>query len=209
MRSFNRNAVLEVKELRAGKTGAWKKKTVERVEGRQRIELYGNHCDAFSSKVAASRAAVGDEKYKKLLEYIANDNNKISRVDLDARKDRYAEGVDKPRKITKSEVNVCGADVPAEMDGGLKKKDIQSKYDKEIKAEMEHRRIRYPEGEDGEPKPFKKLTMKEKRDLLVLDEIRVLAAEGKARDGIEPRNVKYIVPQSTEMKDLAARINSS
>merc|ERR1712238_208396 len=110
---------------------------------------------------------------------------------------------------TKSEVNVCGADVPAEMDGGLKKKDIQSKYDKEIKAEMEHRRIRYPEGEDGKPKPFKKLTMKEKRDLLVLDEIRVLAAEGKARDGIEPRNVKYIVPQSTEMKDLAARINSS
>ena len=65
------------------------------------------------------------------------------------------------------------------------------------------------EKKDGKPKPFKKPTMKEKRDLLVLDEIRVLAAEGKASDGIEPRNVKYIVPQSTEMKELAARINSS
>ena len=78
-----------------------------------------------------------------------------------------------------------------------------------IQAEMEHRRIKYPKYEDGKSKSFKNLTMKEKRDLLVQDEFRVLAADGKARDGIEPRNVKYVVPQSEEMKQLVAIINSS
>merc|ERR1712194_816519 len=57
MRPFNRDAVLEAKERCAGSTGARKKNTVEQVKGRKRIELYGNHCDAFSSKVASSRTA--------------------------------------------------------------------------------------------------------------------------------------------------------
>ena len=106
-------------------------------------------------------------------------------------------------------MNVCGPDVPAEMDGGLKKKDIVRKYNRQNKAEMKKRRIKHPKDEDGKSKPFEKLTMKEKRDLLVLDEISTLAAKGKAREGIESRNVKYIVPQSEKMKELVATINSS
>ena len=106
-------------------------------------------------------------------------------------------------------MNVCGPDVPAEIDDGVKKKDIQQRYEREIRAEMEYRRIKYPKDEDGKSKSFKKLTMKEKRDLLVQDEIRVLVADGKARYGIEPRNVKYEVSQSEEMRELVARINSS
>ena len=69
---------------------------------------------------------------------------------------------------------------------------------------MKKRQIKYPKGEDGKSKFIKELTMKEKRDLLVLDEIGILAAEGKAREGIKPRNIMNIVSQSEEMKELSS-----
>ena len=102
MRPFNRDVVLEVKEHRACNTGAWKKKTIERVAGRQRVELYGKYCDTFNSRVEASRAAIGDERCQQVFSHVATDNNKVSRLDLDARKDRFAMGIDKQHKITKS-----------------------------------------------------------------------------------------------------------
>ena len=73
----------------------------------------------------------------------------------------------------------------------LKKKNIQQQYDREMRAEMEQRCIKYPKYKNGKSKSFKKLTLKEKRDLLVQDEIRVLAADGNARAGIESHNLKY------------------
>ena len=54
--------------------------------------------------------------------------------------------------------------------------------------------------------------MKEERDLLVLDEIRILTVQGKAKEGIEPRHIKYIVPPSEaeemKMKELVVTINN-
>jgi len=95
--------------------------------------MFANHCDAFNSGFAG----VCNEKYQQLLDFISGDKNKISRVDLEARKEKYSKGVEKPRKITKSEQNVCGPDMLAEMDGGLKKCYIIRKYEKELKAEIE------------------------------------------------------------------------
>ena len=43
------------------------------------------------------------KKCRCLLDLVAGDTNKISRVDLEARKAKYAEGIKKPRKITVSE----------------------------------------------------------------------------------------------------------
>ena len=99
-------------------------------------------------------------------------------------------------------------DVPAEMDGGLKMKDIQKRYDKEIEEEMVCRRIELPVGEDGNRKRSDHLSMKEKRDLLRVDQMKMFAAELKAGDGIKPNDVKYIVPKSAALKALVARINA-
>jgi len=49
--------------------------------------------------------------------------------------------------------------------------------------------------------------MKEKRDLLRIDQMKMLAGELKAGDGIRPSDVKYIVPKSAAMKALVVRIN--
>ena len=43
--------------------------------------------------------------------------------------------------------------------------------------------------------------------LLLVDEMKNLAAELKAREGITPSDVKYIVPQSAEMITLVIKIN--
>ena len=67
--------------------------------------------------------------------------SEISRVDLEARKEKYSKGVEKPRKITKSEQNACGPGISAEIDGGLKKCYLIRKYEKETKAEIHCRRI--------------------------------------------------------------------
>jgi len=128
---------------------------------------------------------------------------------LEAQKEKYAEGVEKPRKETKSEQSRCGLDIPAEMDGGLKKKDIQKKYDAQIRAEIEFRRLVYPRDEEGNRKTYEQLSIAEKKELLINDEMGIIASELRAREGIQPDDVKYITPQSQEMKALVVRINSS
>ena len=152
MRPFNRDVVEKVKERRACDTAPRKKETVDRVEGPERIELYSKYCDNFNSRLETSWAEIGNEKCKQLLSHIANANNKVSRLDSDKKNDAFAVGIEKQRKITKPEMDVCGPDVPAEMDSGLKKKDLVRKYDRHINAEMEKRRIKYPKGKDGKSK---------------------------------------------------------
>ena len=86
-------------------------------------------------------------------------------------------------------------------------KDIQKKYDKEIEAEIVCRRIELPVDDDGKRKLCNQLSMKEKRELLRIDQMKMLAGELKAGDGIRPSDVKYIVPKSAAMKALVVRIN--
>ena len=163
--------------------------------------MFAKHINSFHAEVERARTLVGTETYTKLLWHIDGDANKISRVDLEARKEKYSEGVEKTRKVTKSEQSKCALDVPAEMDGGLKKKHVLKKYDDQIKAEIVCRKI--------EPKkPYNELSMAEKKEILWDNEMQRLVLEGKGRDGIETKSVKYIVPQSSEMKALVERINS-
>ena len=103
---------------------------------------------------------------------------------MDTWKERYVAGIDKRSKITKSEVNVCGAKVPAEMDGGHKKKDMQSKYVKETKAaEKDHHWIRCRADKNDKLRYFEKLSIEEKKDVLVLsmyvEEVRVHTCCGR------------------------------
>ena len=88
------------------------------------------------------------------------------------------------------------------MDGGLKKKDIQRKYDRQIRAEIEFRKLQLK-------KPYEELTMAEKKELLINSEMGIRAAQLKARDGISPGDITYITPQSEELQDLVKSINNS
>ena len=164
--------------------------------------MFAKHIHSFHAEVERARASVGIETYTKLLQHIDGDANKISRVDLEARKAKYSEGIEKTRKVTKSEQSKCAVDVPAEMDGGLKKKHVPKRYDDQIKAEIVCRKV-----ELG--KPYHELSMAEKKEILWDNEMQRLVVEGKGRDGIETRDVKYIVPQSSEMRALVERINSA
>ena len=87
------------------------------------------------------------------------------------------------------------------MDGGLKIKYILQKHDKEIRAEIECRGIRFS-------KPYAQLSMTEKKILLKVNEMKNLAVQLKAREGIQPNDVKKIAPQSAEMLALVIAINS-
>ena len=131
--------------------------------------MFGDYCDAFNLRNEESYAIIGNEQYNRLLDHIEGDSSKISRIDLEARKLMYARGIKQPRKLTKSEQNTCGADIPTEMEGWNKIKDIIKRYDKEIKTEIECREIKLDEAH-GE------LNMKEKKDLLQVDEMKNIAA---------------------------------
>ena len=80
---------------------------------------------------------------------------------------------------------------------------------KQPPLQISFRRIEFPEDDDGNKKTFDQLSMKEKRDLLRVDQMKMLAEELKAGDGIRPSDVKYIVPQSAAMRALVVRINNS
>ena len=88
------------------------------------MDRFASYCYTFNSKVEQACAVAGNEQYRQLVKYIEGDANKTSAVDLKKRKSKIAKGINKSRKITKSEQNNCGIDVPAEMDGGLKIKDF-------------------------------------------------------------------------------------
>ena len=81
------------------------------------------------------------ENYQKFVTFIEDTANKMSHADLEARKKKYSIGLEKNRKVTKSERSSCGIDVPAGMDSGLKIKDTQKKHGKEIKVEISSQRI--------------------------------------------------------------------
>ena len=53
------------------------------------------------------------------------------------------------------------------------------------------------------------LSMAEKKEILWDNEMQRLVVEGKGRDRIETRYMKYIVPQSSEMRAFVERINSA
>ena len=94
------------------------------------------------------------------------------------------------------------------MDGGLNTFYLINKYDKEIRAEIECQGIMdFPVDGDGNPKSYEKLSMMEKKQILLVDEMKNLAAELKAREGIKPSDVKYITPRSAEMLALVLEMN--
>ena len=68
---------MEVENIREEEAST-NKKTIDRVEGRQLVQRFANHCDAFNSGVAG----VSKEKYQQLLDFISGDKNKTSRADL-------------------------------------------------------------------------------------------------------------------------------
>ena len=76
------------------------------------------------------------------------------------------------------------------------------KYDKEIRAEIEFWKLQLE-------KPYKELSIAEKKELLINSKIGIRAARLKARDGISPGEIKYIAPRSKEMQDLVERLNNS
>jgi hypothetical protein len=51
-------------------------------------------------------------------------------------------------------------------------------------------------------KSYEQLRMMEKKILLLIDEMKNLAAELKAREGIKPSDVRHIAPRSAEMVAL-------
>lgn len=79
-------------------------------------------------------------------------------------------------------------------------RNLQRKYDAQIKAEIICRRIELD-------KPYDQLKQKEKVDYLRLDEKKDRVDQEKAQDVIQPRDITYIVPPSAEMIALVATIN--
>mmetsp|Transcript_25071 Transcript_25071/g.60311 ORF Transcript_25071/g.60311 Transcript_25071/m.60311 type:complete len:321 (+) Transcript_25071:87-1049(+) len=88
----------------------------------------------------------------------------------------------------------------AESGGSIMLKDLTMQYDKEIKAEMEARKIIELLGKD-----YSLLTLKEKWDALRLDETKRRKAGGMAR--LKITDVTYIEPVSREMEAIVSTIN--
>ena len=127
MRPFNKDAVREVNKRRSLDTEK-ELKPLTRVEGWDRVKMFADQCDTFNSNIKKELDVIGKEKHGEIVQYITRNTNKVSRADLDATKEKFAKGINKVRKLTKSETNTCGLHVPAEMDGGVKMKDLQKKY---------------------------------------------------------------------------------
>ena len=104
------------------------------------MQMFVEHCDAFHARTEQACVNVGDRKYRRLIEYLERDTNRMIPVDLETRKVQYDKGIDQQRKVTKSEQSSCGPDVPARMNGGITVRNLQKKYDAQTKAKIVCRR---------------------------------------------------------------------
>ena len=97
IRVFHGKALLKVNTIHREKMSPWKKLTIELTEGCQRIHFFTNHYDIFNSKVEQLRANIGAERYQRVIDFIKDDKNIISHLNLEAWKDKYSKCIHKPR----------------------------------------------------------------------------------------------------------------
>ena len=90
MQDFNMKLVTEIKSICNAHR---KSNTIDRMEDRQRIQLFADYYDSFNSRVEHIRSTAGKQKCHRLPDFIAGDTNKSSCVDLEAREAKYAEGI--------------------------------------------------------------------------------------------------------------------
>ena len=127
-----------------------------------------------------------------LLDFISGSEDKFSGIELETKKEEYAKGVKKARRVTKAEQNQNGANMTPAMGGKITVSKIIKEHRSKLEAELVARKVELP-------KPMDKLNMQELQSLLKKDEMKVLAAIGKARDGIDLKSVKDITPISKEL----------
>ena len=70
--------------------------------------MFSEHINSFRTEVERAGASGRTKTYTKLLKHIEGDVNKIS---VEARKKKHSKGMDKTRKVIKSEQSECAVDV--------------------------------------------------------------------------------------------------
>ena len=173
VRLFNKKAL---DKKRSNETDKTKRDKITRVEGDKRIEQFGDMCNDFDANVNAEHTSFGSEKLNTLLECLTGSGDKTSGEDVDKTIERCTKGIDKTRKITKAEQNMNGVDIKAEKGGRVVIKDLVTEYKTQVKAEIEARQIELP-------KDFEDMTMKGRREILRLDEMKNRMIMGLAREG--------------------------
>merc|ERR1711862_344713 len=157
-----------------------------------------------------------NENYKEIYNIVCTAKSKISTDWKESTKKRYAQGVQKRRKITKSEQNETGLLITPELQGGLKSKFLIKKYEKVVDAEILHRGLKIPHPERDDRKEvkatarhIKKTSISIKKRCIMDDELDLHAKRFK-RKGVAYNlsDIKSIKAQSEEMKKLIARLIS-
>ena len=192
IRRFNTKSVLQ---LRSEKDNKEEKKKIKRIWGRKRIIYFANYVDEFTGIVETATAAMDKDKYKALCEYIGSEESRQSSKETRQLINKVKGGVDKLRKVTKSEMT-GGVEVTADMDGGIyffiltKKNGFESHVD----AEIRKRGIESRFTSSLEETP-------------ILDKIKLLKQQAKQEASAAGRTGEpnFIIPQSEEMKGLYAR----
>mmetsp|Transcript_31076 Transcript_31076/g.74102 ORF Transcript_31076/g.74102 Transcript_31076/m.74102 type:complete len:1200 (+) Transcript_31076:150-3749(+) len=229
LRPFHQAALKEANEIRAienewleSQNKEKKAGEVDRVAGSLRMMLLGDYVDAYSEKVEDTMADVPDEMLRKVFDLVTNKNSKISAKMVDEKVKRYKESMEKkPRKVTKSEINEDGIDIPPEVKGGLKRKFLVKRYEPQIDAEIIFREIKVPlinqVTEDEEEINYQRATKKNLMKVGIRDKKRVLLEHELALRSIHNRpgqvltlgDIKHIKVQSNEMKALIKNLTQT
>jgi len=191
MRPFN---LLAVENKRATIDDKEKKKKIRRAEGSYRIATFAQFMNDFGKEADAAREKIGDAEYRRIRDTLKGDANRRSTKERKAKTLKFSTDIQKKRVVIKAEMN-SRVDVTAQMGGGVLLHILTrtNNFEPHIDAECEARNI----------KGYRtNLTIGEKKKLLRTDELKIWAAQGKARDGIKQNDVNYIVPQSEMMKSL-------
>ena len=158
---------------------------------------------------------ISDEKYEEVYNNVCTAKSKTGTDLKESTKKRYTKGVQKKRKMTKSEQNETGLLITPELQGSLKRKFLTKRHEKAVDAEILHRglKIPHPDREDRKEVKatkghLKKTSITIKKRCLMDDELGLHAKRFKRKGvGYNLSDIKSIKAQSEEMKKLIGEID--
>ena len=182
-----------------------------------RMQTLADHANKFTERAEDILGQLSDEKYEEVYDFVCTAKSKTSTELKESTKKRFTHGVQKKRKITKSEQNETGLMITPELQGSLKTKFLTKKYEKAVDAEILHRglKIPHPERDDrrevkANQRLLKKTSISIKKRCLMDDELGLHARRFKKKGvAYNLTDIKSIKAQSNEMKRLIREIDQS
>ena len=194
IRPFNQWSVAKKRKTKKNIKEAEK---IKRVKGHQRIAWFADYVSELNAGIDIAMQNTDNSKIEQVMRDMDSCANKTSAIELKQQIEMYKKGIQKKRRAIKADNNPNGIHITAEMGGKIVLGILHKGkgHDVHVHAEIEARGIE-------PPKPIAEMEWTDVKNLLKIDELRLLVEQELARSVEHWSAITEVKPVSDKMKEL-------